>query len=197
MKIIYVHGFNSGGSRNEKAIMLAERFGGVSAPDLPPSPDEAIAVLVGLICEHATAALSGEETEELILVGTSLGGFYAQYLSKVFSLKCVLINPSLDPFRTLATKVGRLKNFTTGVEYDFTPEHVSQLTKYYVDPNEDPMVATLVALDMGDELLDSAATARRFEGSAKVVTFEGGTHRFTHMAEILPEIEKLEHVVYQ
>jgi predicted esterase YcpF (UPF0227 family) len=50
---------------------------------------------------------------------------------------------------------------------------------------------------MDDEVLNSLATVEAFLGNAKILAFEGGNHRFTHMAEILPEIAKLEHVMYQ
>lgn len=188
MKIIYVHGFNSGGN-TEKVRILRTQFDDVVAPDLPHTPGAAIALLADLIEASAD--------DNIVLVGSSLGGFYAHYLSKEYGLKCVLINPSINPVETLKRHIGHHTNYVTGVEYDFTEADVYQTAKFYVDPADDPVMPTLVCLDMGDELLDSAATAEAFKATAKVITFDGGNHRFTHMDDILPEIAKLEHVVYQ
>lgn len=187
MKIIYIHGFNSGGKGNDKAEMLAERFGNVVTFNLPHSPDDAIQMLVDEILES--------EIDDLVLVGTSLGGFYAHHLSKTFGIKAVLINPSLDPSTTLTRQIGRLKNFTTGVEYDFTQSDVDQLAKYYVKPDA-MRVPTIVAVDLDDEVLDANATIAAFQKHAKLLVFKGGNHRFTHMSSILDDIANIEHVVY-
>jgi len=190
MKIIYIHGFNSGGSTNEKAKMLAERFGDVYAPDLPHTPDDAMQVLVDKIMSYDNA-----ELDDLVLVGTSLGGFYAHHLSKVFGIKAVLINPSLDPMTTLGKMIGRQKNYATGVEYVLTAADVAQLEKYYVDPAA-VRVPTIVAVDLDDELLDANVAIAKFNKHAKILAFKGGNHRFTHMANILDDIANIEHVMY-
>lgn len=192
MHIIYIHGFNSAGSTNDKTAMLRDYFpdATVHAPDLPHMPTAAILVLVDVLAHLPY-------DDDVILVGSSLGGFYAHYMSKTFGLKCVLINPSLDPATTLLRMVGPQTNLHTKVDYDLTADDVAILSDYYVDPHADPRVPTLVCLDMGDEVLDSQATADHFKDTAKVLTFDGGNHRFTHFADVLPEIAKLQHVVYQ
>lgn len=187
MKIIYIHGFNSGGKGNDKAELLKKHFDNVVAFDLPPSPDDAMQMLVDEIRES--------NIDDLVLVGTSLGGFYAHHLSKTFGIKAVLINPSLDPSTTLATKIGRLKNFTTGVEYDFTQDDVDQLAKYYVKPDA-MRVPTIVALDLDDEVLDANIAINAFKSHAKLLLFKGGNHRFTHMSSIIDDIANIEHVIY-
>ena len=196
MKIIYIHGFNSGGVGNDKALMLAGIFGShnVQAPNLPHSPDAAIAVLKDLIDGHRDA--DGAIPTDLILVGTSLGGFYTHYLSKTFGIKCVLINPSLDPVSTMSKHLGHHTNFATGVQYDLTEADIDQLPKYYHDPSN-PRVPTIVCLDMADDVIDPSVALRAFSGSAQLLTFEGGTHRFTNMIHVLPHISALEHVIYQ
>lgn len=190
MNIIYIHGFNSGGSNNDKSKMLAAHFDHVIALDLPHSPDAAIGMLIDEIAMF-------DDLDDIILVGSSLGGFYAHFLAKTFGLKVVLINPSMDPSTTLKQYIGTNKNYATGVSYEFTQAHIDELADYYVDPASDPIIPVLVCLDMADEVLDAAATAELFKDTAKVITFEGGNHRFTHMKEILPEIAKLEHVIHQ
>jgi len=196
MKIIYIHGFNSGGVGNDKALMLADYFGShnVQAPNLPHTPDAAIAVLKDLIDGHRDA--DGAIPTDLILVGTSLGGFYTHYLSKTYGIKCVLINPSTDPIYTMSKHVGHHTNFATGVEYDLTDADIRELAKYY-HVTFTPHVPTIVCLDMADDVIDPNVALAAFAGSAQLLTFEGGTHRFTNMIHVLPHISALEHVIYQ
>lgn len=193
MKIIYIHGFNSGGTGNDKAKLLADTFPDVVAPDLPPSPDLAVAALIKLVDSYRD--VNGHLPDDLILVGTSLGGFYARYLSVTFGIKVVLINPSLDPSVSLAKHIGKQHNFTTGVDYIWTAADVDQLSKYYVGMDT-VRIPTVVCLDLDDEVLDARATAHRFASTAKLLLFPGGNHRFTHMANILPDIAALAHVIY-
>jgi len=104
--IIYIQGFNSS-SQSGKAHELAEIFPDeqVLAPDLPWQPKLAIEMLEGLIQSHGD--------ESLLLVGSSLGGCYAQYLGNRFSLSVVLINPELHPVPLLLGRVGEQTNYYT------------------------------------------------------------------------------------
>lgn len=196
MKIIYIHGFNSGGVGNGKVALLGQQdfVESVQTTNLPPSPDDAIEALTDLINLHR---VNGHLPTDLVLIGTSLGGYYAHYLSKTFGIKAVLINPSTMPYVTLTDQIGEQTNFATGVQYNMTLDMVNQLEKYSIDPAVAPRVPTLVCLDMGDARLDANIALAKFADHAKIISFPGGSHRFEHMADILPDIQKLEHIIYQ
>ncbi len=81
-KILYVHGFGSSGQSGTVA-RLRELLPGatVVAPDLPVHPAEAMGLLRG-IC--------GEDKPDLV-VGTSMGGMYAEML---YGFDRILVNPA-------------------------------------------------------------------------------------------------------
>jgi uncharacterized protein len=109
MTIFYLHGFASAGN-GRKASALRQRFGprNVLAPDLPVDPDEVRALLDRLVGECAQS--------DVILVGTSLGGFYAWYMSQRWDGACVLANPRTRPSKTLGRKPGVYRNHVTDAE---------------------------------------------------------------------------------
>src|SRR4051812_26538836 len=117
--LIYIHGFNSSPA-SFKARVLQERLSArgrrdeFMAPALPHSPAAAAGALDALAGQHPQA----------VLVGSSLGGFYATWLAERHGLRAVLVNPAVRPYELLAGHVGRQKNFHSGEEYDFTLEHV-------------------------------------------------------------------------
>jgi len=188
MNYIYVHGFNSAGKVGSKYKLFSDAFGkdSVHTIDLSYIPDVAIQQLTELISQYPDA----------VLIGSSLGGFYAKYLSKKFSMSCVLLNPAIDPIATCKKFIGNNVNIHTGKEYILACEHVDMLSKYYVAPETSPMVPTLVFLDKDDKLFDSTLTQAYFEGCAKVKMFDGGSHRFEHTADILDDIASLEFLMF-
>ncbi|MEZ0323053.1 MAG: YqiA/YcfP family alpha/beta fold hydrolase [Hydrogenothermaceae bacterium] len=184
MKILYIHGFNSAGY-GDKINYLKKAFGArnVIAPTLDYDPVEAVSQL-----EFLTEAI--KDRDKLYLVGTSLGGFYAIYLSLKFKVPAVLINPSIDPYKSLQKQVGPQKNFKTDEEYIFTQQHLESLKNFYVKELEPIKNLVYVYLDEDDELLDSRETARYFEGF-HVVIYPGGNHRFTHMPQLIEDFKKI------
>lgn len=184
MKILYIHGFNSAGY-GDKVNHLKKAFGSrnVIAPTLDYDPREAVAQL-----EFLADAI--KEKDKIYIFGTSLGGFYALYLVDRFRLPAVLINPSIDPYRSLQKQVGPQKNFKTDEEYIFTKEHLESLKNFYVKDLNPLRKIVYVYLDEDDELLDSRQTAKYFEGF-HVVMYPGGNHRFTHMPELIEDFKKI------
>lgn len=82
MKIIYFHGFgSSGASGTVQLLRLLMPDDVVLAPDIPVDPNEALPFLRNF-CE--------EEKPDLI-VGTSMGGMYAQ---QMFGYKRICVNPA-------------------------------------------------------------------------------------------------------
>lgn len=182
--IIYLHGFNSTGD-SAKGRFLKKNLLNISVltPTYHYDPRRAIPCLEKLIQEN----LSPEKP--LMLIGSSLGGYYAQYLSRRFKLKTVLINPALMPLTTLSDYLGENTNFYTGEKYKLTQTHLNALLRLDIpDPCTRP-VPTLLLLDKGDEILDYRVAVARYQDCSEIVMFNGGDHQFQHMTEALPLIQ--------
>ena len=182
--IIYLHGFNSTGD-SAKGRFLKENLLDISVltPTYHFDSRRAIPRLEKLIQENLSAE------NPLMLIGSSLGGYYAQYLAHQFKLKTVLINPALMPLTTLSDYLGENTNFYTGEKYNLTQAHLDALLSLDIpDPCITP-VPTLLLLDKGDEILDYRVAVARYQNCAEIVMFNGGDHQFQHMAESFPRIE--------
>jgi predicted esterase YcpF (UPF0227 family) len=138
-------------------------------------------------CLHSSA-------DDLLLVGTSLGAYYAAAAAKILALPCVLINPCVDPFSNFRGRCPNIEytNFVTGRIARLTSEtvqsfegHRMQLDGYAYRP--------LVCLADGDEVFDSDVTAETLS-DFEVVRFPGGSHRFEQMTDALQIIENYANV---
>jgi predicted esterase YcpF (UPF0227 family) len=120
MKIIYLHGFASVGA-GPKSDAFIKEFGAenVLAPDLPLDPDQVEALIDSL-----TAHLNDEN---VIFVGTSLGGFWSQYFALKYGDSCVLVNPSTSPSKTMWERVGHtIHNYKTGTLIPVLEEYAAK-----------------------------------------------------------------------
>ena len=117
---------------------------------------------------------------EAIVVGTSLGGFYAAWLGAEFDRPFIAINPAIAPSTTLRAYVGNGVDHV-GVPFELTEDCVTayDALSFRIDGQG------TVILDMGDEILDAQATLDFVSGRLPVVMFDGGSHRFDHMAELI------------
>jgi len=178
--MIYIHGFNSSPA-SSKARLLHERLTMLGpahefvAPALPHSPAAAARVLEDLVRTHPQA----------VLVGSSLGGFYATWLAERFALRAVLVNPAVRPYALLGGHVGRQKNFHTGEEYEFTAQHVAELRALEVDAITPERY--LLMVETGDEVLDHRDAVERYRGARQLV-IEGGDHGFSDFADYLDHL---------
>lgn len=94
MKILFIHGLASSGAyKMASSLRILLKPCEVVAPDVPIDPLEALQMLVS-ICS--------EQKPDLI-VGLSLGGFWAQ---KLRGYHKILVNPDFHPSRLLRTKLG-------------------------------------------------------------------------------------------
>ena len=172
--VLYIHGFASCGSGN-KSQVLREHYGDnqVVSPDLPVSPDEALRQLAAIV-EHESISL---------LIGSSLGGYYAECLNHWYQIPAVLINPSTRPFDTLADYLGENTNWCTDEVFEWKTEYLQQLKNRY--RQKVPLSERyLVLLQTADEVLDYRLAANRFR-QHRVVIEQGGNHRFENLADYL------------
>jgi len=177
--ILYLHGFASCGD-STKTKVLKEFFGDdeVLSPDLPVNPTEAISLARKLIIEKDID----------LIIGSSLGGYYASYLAETMGLKAVLINPSTQPFLTLASFIGTNHYWCSGEAFEFTKDDLNALFEIAITKPSQPS-QYLVLLQTGDELLDYTKAQDKYSG-AKIIVQEGGNHRFENLDTYLEEIKR-------
>ncbi len=166
--LLYLHGFASCGN-GQKSTALSEYFGrdSVVAPDLPYAPEDAIVFLETLI---------GSRHFDLI-IGASLGGFYAAWLAEKYACKAVLLNPSTEPYETLAPYVGMQKRFCDGETFSFEAAYLQQLKRYVSKPEKGRY---LVLLQSEDEVLNYRKAKKRYRDHRVIVEY-GGNHRFENI----------------
>ena len=180
---IYLHGFNSSGD-SAKGRYLAQALAPcpVYTPTYSADPDTAITGLSQTLRGLPAGASP-------ILIGSSLGGFYAQYLAHQFRLAAILLNPALQPWQTLQPYLGWQTNYYSGERYYFGEQEMGCLARYDIlEPCADP-IPTLVLLDAGDELIDYHVAQERYADCAQVIVYPGGNHQFMHLREAVAAIQ--------
>ncbi len=181
--IIYAHGFRSS-SKSRKALQLGEYLRAhhpevrYLTPDLSFRPTQAISQLQW----HCL----GIAPENLTIVGSSLGGFYAIVLAEKLGCRSVLLNPSIAPYETLAKHLGEQTNLYTGETFTFDSSHIAELIALSVSAITRPERYLLV-VEMGDELLDHRRTREFFSG-AKQIAIEGGDHELKSFPAYVPAV---------
>ena len=175
-KILYLHGFASCGEGN-KSLALKMHFGkdSIVSPDLPPSPIDSI----------YTAEEILKSSEFDLIIGSSLGGFYATYLAEKYSMKVVLLNPSTQPWATLAPYVGWQKRFCDEEVFEFKSIYLEQLKTLQTAPEKGTY---LLLLQSGDEVLDYTK-AQSLYNKHRVIVEYGGNHRFENIDDYLSMIK--------
>ena len=184
MVIVYAHGFRSS-SRSRKATQLRAYLRDhhpeidIVAPDLSFQPTVAVAQLL--------SACDGIAMEQLTIVGSSLGGFYAVVLAERLGCRAVLLNPSTRPFETLAQHLGEQTNLYTGEKFVFDVSHVAELQAMFLPAISRPE-RYLLMVEMGDELLNHRQTIAYFAGALQIV-IAGGDHELksfpSHVSEVV------------
>jgi len=181
--LIYIHGFNSSalsykaGLVRKRMIELgrAEMF---LCPELPPSPRNAIGLL-----EHEIEA---HGRENVSLIGSSLGGYYATWLAERHAVRAALVNPAVAPSELLKSYVGPQKNLYTGVCYELEECHLAELRELEME-HITPSRCLLLLVTTGDEVLDYRDAVRKYRGCEQVVV-EGGDHGFSDVEHYLRRI---------
>lgn len=174
MRILYIHGFGSMfDGTNDKVIALG-RLGKVIGIDIDYtlSPDVIHAKIFDRIIKDRID----------LIVGTSMGGYFAARVGTSAGVPFVSCNPSIEPAVALLERVGTHRDYHAR-EYTLTEEVVKMYTPFAKGG------AGLILLDKGDELFDSNVTCEALKDSYSVRMYDGGSHRFEHMDEAIAVID--------
>jgi uncharacterized protein len=186
--LVYIHGLNSS-SRSFKAHRLRERLAPhpVVAVDYPAHrPSDAIACLSSFF----SALRTTHNEEETAVVGSSMGGFYGQYLARRFRFSHLyMINPALTPWSLFREHIGEIMTTADGQRYRISEALIDSTRPYGIDdPCNGP--PTTLFLDRGDEVIDSRVAERIYADCGRLMIWEGGDHAFQHLDEAIETIRR-------
>ena len=175
--ILYIHGFRTT-IESHKAKILKEHYhtSNIVIANHSIIPTEAIQDLEKII----------EDKNITAIIASSLGGFYATYLSEKYNLKTVLINPSVTPYKTLNRYLGENER-QDGSKFIWKEEHTKMLEPLII---ENPTTKNyFLFLQRGDEILDYRIAEKFYKGS-KLVIEDNGNHRFTKFERFFDEVSE-------
>ena len=153
-------------------------------PQLLASPQESIDMVV----KH----IDQSKADRIVIIGSSLGGFYANYLAEKYQCKGIALNPAVYAARELEPHVGLMTAYDSDEPFDFKAEYINELRALQVEQITNPKRYFLIAAK-GDELLDWKEMSTFYPG-AKQLILEGSDHGIANYVDHLPAvIEFIEH----
>ena len=182
--LLYLHGFRSS-PQSAKAQQVAqwvkEHRPGLQwwCPQLPPSPKDAIAL--------AMQGIAAWPRDQMAVIGSSLGGFYATVLAERFGCRAVLLNPAVEPARDLAAYIGETTAWHSDERFFFRPEFVDELAALRPAAITRPE-RYFAVIARGDEVLDWREMSSRYAG-CRIKLLEGSDHALSGFeTEHLPDV---------
>jgi predicted esterase YcpF (UPF0227 family) len=181
--LLYLHGFRSS-PQSAKARRMADWVEKHEprltwwCPQLPPSPREAIELLA--------RGVSDWPIGRTVIVGSSLGGFYATVMAERLRCKAGLLNPAVDPARDLKRHIGETRAWHSEERFFFLPAYVDQLRDMTPARLAHPSHYFAV-IATGDEVLDWREMSGRYRG-AHLRIVEGSDHALSDFDTHLPHL---------
>ena len=179
MKIIYLHGFQSS-PFSIKGQLIQQYFKmdnqvEVELPDLNMPPLQ--------VMENISDSI--QSSSNVVLIGSSLGGFYATQLAAKHRVPAVLINPAMRPwqlFRALFPAEQMPYRVTDDWSLDEAQlDQLEQLAAPFVQDADKIMVL----LQQGDEVLDYREAERYYKRSL-LISESNGNHAMDDFKTKIP-----------
>lgn len=189
MQLIYIHGLDSSchaakGMALQQHCQIHHPDIKVLRPDLNKKPQQVLDNLLALIAKD----------KKTLLVGSSLGGFFATLCSNQTGVRTVLLNPSTQPYESLK-RFGNSPNpdkviYTTTGGWQITIADLQWFKRMKqtipTHPNQ-----LMVLLKTGDEVLDYHLAQDYYSQSqaqCHVVVETGGDHGISDFKEKIPMV---------
>jgi predicted esterase YcpF (UPF0227 family) len=186
--VIYIHGFNSSplslkAEQTRKYLIKYYPEVEFFCPQLATTPTKAITQLEQLIDKHCAKG-------QCHLIGSSLGGYFASYLSEKYNSLAVLVNPAIKPYKLMHDYIGEQVNPYTEEVYQVTKEHIQQLKALeQMAPTSESEEKNnyLVMVQTDDEVLNYQQAVEKYQ-FCRLIVQEGGDHSFIDFDKCLPTI---------
>jgi len=187
LRCLYLHGFKSS-PMSQKAQVTQAFFAqynvaqNIRMPQLPPEPAKAIEVaqiLYGQLIDEVGV-------NNVLVIGSSLGGYYASYLVERFGGRAVLINPAIKPYELLLDYLGENKNYHNDETFIVTQDYIQELKAINSQTLTHPQHHLLLQ-QTGDETLDYRQACTKYRDGPCFIEF-GGDHSYQNFRNRLPSI---------
>ena len=184
--VVYLHGFRSS-PRSSKARMTGDAIAhrveqGAPiewyCPQLHASPQESM--------DMVRRRIDASKADRLSVIGSSLGGFYTNYLAEHYGCKGIALNPAVRAGRELAPHVGMMTAYDSEEPFDFRAEYIDELNRMQVESITLPERYLLLAAT-GDELLDWREMAAFYPGAQQII-IQGSDHGIHNYSEYLDSV---------
>ena len=181
--LLYLHGFISSPA-SRKAVMLGDYVRGQASP---------VRLVVPALHHRPAQAISqvqwhclGRDPDDLTLVGSSLGGFYATVVAEKVGCRAAVINPAVHPQRLFERHLGPQENLYTKERFEVTREHIAELAAFDPPAITRPERYWLLA-ETGDEVLDYREAVAYYAGAFHSIV-QGGDHTLQSFPEFIPDL---------
>lgn len=182
MNIIYLHGFQSSAlsikGQYLQAFCQNRHNIQVHLPDLNMPPQQVLAHVAKMI----------ERLDQVVLIGSSLGGFYATQLVATHAVPAVLINPAMRPWQLFHDLFGSELPYVVNAKWTLDQTQLDQLEQMAL-PFVQDADKILVLLQQDDEVLDYREAQRYYSNashSSMIITEANGNHAMDNFADKIP-----------
>ena len=182
-RLIYLHGFLSSPesfkAQKTKSWLQHNRPDiEMLCPALSAYPCLAIKLIRKLMADRAA---------QTMVVGSSLGGYWATWLAVEYGIKAVLINPAVQPSILQSEYLGvELKNYYSDETYVLGEQDIEDLKSVYVDSIPKPENIWLMA-QKGDQTCDYRLAVKKYQGCKQLIE-RAGDHSFQGYENWIPQI---------
>lgn len=169
--IVYIHGYGSSPA-SDTAVKFKNEFKNENfvCPhinhDLDPYTTKK---------QLDSLATTLKDHDDVVVVGSSMGGFWADYLAVTHGFKTILINPALRPSVTM-------QRFNAPDKYI---QHYKEL-ETLVKPHSRHFIVTFYASD--DEIIPIEHIHQHYK---KPIILKGETHRLSSMTPVFNMVKKM------
>lgn len=173
--ILYLHGFDATSPGNHDKMrqlqFIDQDVRLVSYSTQHPKND--MQYLLNEVSKHIAAS----DDKSPLIIGVGLGGFWAERIGFLNSIKSVLINPNLAPQDNMGDKIDRPEEYA---------DIANKCVKDFRGLNRDK---SLCILARNDEVNNSADVALKLQDYYPIVWDEEQSHKFVALAAHLKQIK--------
>ena len=184
MRVVYIHGFAGGANSNKIKILRREIGGGtIIAPAFAVDANVCETQIDNIILQLVESADPNQPSKfPIVFVGTSLGGFWANYAAQRYDTPCILINPATKPSVTLRKYLGKAyRDHLTGEKIFLTEDTIQtylEREKYLADHTNGALINLMVAKD--DSVIDYQMTLKNLPNVNSLMVSDTGGHSFNN-----------------